>query len=185
MNDVENNPADRPVLEFGGRVDSRFVDALIIAFGLFGAVLAIGAIGRGIRKGDDIALLLLGVGIALFAGLFFRHIRRAHIILGSDRMVVRKLIRSHVIPYDEIAQIAMYTRYNRQFLYRPVSPHPEYMRSDTLLLRLRRGRYFQCGLPYNPSRQPAAEALASRTGLALERLEGISAWKHRKPRQTG
>lgn len=179
MNDGEAYPpAGRP-LEFGGRVDSRLVDGCLIAFGLFGAVLAISGLGRGIRYADDLAQVLLGAVLCVLSWLLWRHIRRAHIILHSDRMVIHKLVRSTVIPLDQIAEIAVYTRYDRQFLYRPVSPHPAYMRSDTLLLRSRQGRVFRCHLPYSPSRQPAVEALAERTGLEWEQLQGISAWKHR------
>lgn len=177
--DDGRHPPTAAPLAFGGRVDSRLVDALLVAFGLFGIVIAAGAIGRGIRDGEDLFLLLLGAGMGALAGLFWRHIRRAHFLLHEDRLTIHTLLRSLTIPYADIRGMAVYTRYLRQHLYRPVSPYPEYMRDDTLLLRIGHGRIVRRRLPYSPVDQPVVRALSDRTGIEWEQLQGISAWKHR------
>ena len=169
------HPATRAPLEYGGRVDSRLVDVLILAFGLAGMVFVVGAFGRGLRQADDLLLLLLGAGMGVLAGLFWRHIRRAHFILHTDRLTVHTLIASRDILYADMEGIAVHTRYRRQFLYRPVSPYPEYMREDTLVLRMRGDRIVRRRLPYSPSDSPVVRALSDRTGIAWEHVQDASA----------
>lgn len=167
----DRRPATGAPLEFGGRVKSRLVDMLIVAFGLAGMAFVIGALGRGLRQTDDLFLLLLGTGMGVLAGLFWRHLRRPHFILCEDRLTLHALLTSRVIPYADIDAITVRTRYRRQFLYRPVSPYPEYMREDMLVLKMRGGRTAYKRLPYSPSGQPIAHALSDRTGIAWEHVQ--------------
>lgn len=181
MNDRDSVRTPDVGIEYGSPIPSRFLDGVLIGFGLFGAILAFAGAERGLRDMDDWGLLLFGGGMIVLMVLIWRRIRRPDIILHADRMVLFKLVRSHTIHYSAIAEIAMHTGYIRQWAYRQSHPLPEFVRRDILLLRNHRGDTFRYRLPYNPIRQPVMDELSRRTGIPWTQFEGLSAWKHRAP----